>query len=732
MSRMYRKRSLSVLLALFLIASLLAAPLAALAAPAGQVTTETEALPLATGVRYSAYRVATPEYNEAIKVLTVDPGDKYTVLETALSLDNLARDQERPTAMAARLARPGRAAVAATNGDFYSTQPPYLPIGLQIRNGELLTNPEGFPALGLTAAGEVFIGTPVLTASLAVTIAGPDKGSSVTQKVYSYPITAINRPRGADMLVLYTPAYAASTDTNDYGSEIIVKDVDLPLKAGRTYNATVDARIDGRGNNPIPAGGIILSGHGRAQEFLQQLNPGARVSITLQFSDRRWNEVVQAIGGHEIILQDGQVALPLDSKDPLVYSRHPRTAVGITKDGRLEIVVADGRQNGYSHGVTLFELAEFMRGRGIVTALNLDGGGSSVLAARDAGEYGLTIFNNPAGGQERPVTNGLLVFSTAPKGKLGYLYLEPVTARVYQGSRVRFSLKAQDEYYNPAPVPASIKWQVDGKNDLGRFVAPGIFLAGQPGTETVVARSGKVQAQAEVTVVDKIDRLVLTPATALLEPGAGREFTVRAYDTGGSEVYVDPSLYHWTVSPDLGRIDPQTGRLAVTGRMADGQVKVRLGDQEAVAVINPVLELAVADQAVAGRAVPLVVTHNGAPVAGAAVVVPAIFGQVTASALYLRKGPGTGYQHLALLPRDTALTVLKRLDNGWLQVRVNDGRQGFVCGDYVNTWEGVESLGLTDAAGRVAFSAAIPGRYTFEARKEGYLPGTLIQEFKGE
>ncbi|MGI9860474.1 hypothetical protein SDD30_03685 [Moorella naiadis] len=104
---MHRKRCWPVFTALVLVCSLLASPLAALAAPSWRVTAETEQVPLATGVRYSAYRLDAPEYNEAIKVLTIDPNDRYTVLETALSRDNLARDQEHPTAMAGRLAGPG-------------------------------------------------------------------------------------------------------------------------------------------------------------------------------------------------------------------------------------------------------------------------------------------------------------------------------------------------------------------------------------------------------------------------------------------------------------------------------------------------------------------------------------------------------------------------------------------------------------------------------------------------
>ncbi|GEA16913.1 phosphodiester glycosidase family protein [Moorella sp. E306M] len=721
-----RKRVLSVFLTVFLAVGLLANPLLSLAAASWQVVPEVEKIPLATGVQYSAYQITAPGYKEAVKVLTIDPRDKFTILETSVSHGNLALDQERPTAMAARLAKEGKAAVAATNGDFYSTRVPYLPIGLQISNGELLISPQGFPALGLTGDKKAIIGTPVMAAYLTVTREIAGKGGSVARVVYTYPIAHVNRERGADMLVLYTPAFAARTGTNDYGTEIILKGVDLPVKAGRTYTGTVAVRIDAKGNNSIPPDGVVLSGHGKAQEFLKQLHAGDRVSFTIRFTDTRWHDVVQAVGGHEIILQNGQVVLPANSTDPLVRSRHPRTAVGLTKDGRLEIVVADGRQPGYSDGMTLYELAAFMQSRGIVAALNLDGGGSSVLAARNVGEHELSILNQPSDGQERPVTNGLVVFSTAPRGQLSHLYLVPDVIKVYKGSKVQFSLKAQDNYYNPAPVPDGVTWQVAG--NVGRFISPGLFQAANPGQGEITARTGRVKATARVTVVDKVYRLEIAPAIATLQPGAVQHFTVTAFDTEGNKIYVDSSLYQWTVSEGLGRFDPEKGQLALAGPVSNAWIKVRLGDREAVAAINPALELALDGRPVAGQEVTLVVRHKGEPVAGAVVqqVQPtAALGRVTARALYVRSGPGTGHKAITLVPKGYRLAVLARLENGWLQVRLPDGREGYCFGEYVAVQEGSRNLGQTDAQGRIRFTAGVAGSYSFVAMKEGYLQANL-------
>lgn len=91
----------------------------------------------------------------------------------------------------------------------------------------------------------------------------------------------------------------------------------------------------------------------------------------------------------------------------------PRTAVGLDGRGRLILAVAEGRRPGRSEGLTLGELAELMLGLGCVDALNLDGGGSSVLVVRVPGR-GYRVLTPPTDGAgplrfRRPVPNALAV-----------------------------------------------------------------------------------------------------------------------------------------------------------------------------------------------------------------------------------------------------------------------------------------------------------------------------------
>jgi hypothetical protein len=120
-------------------------------------------------------------------------------------------------------------------------------------------------------------------------------------------------------------------------------------------------------------------------------------------------KLIYAISGNEMIVRYGQsIAGSGGSPDP-------RTAVALNQsNGRLILVVVDGRQPGYSEGVTLQELAQIIIDHGGHNAINLDGGGSSTLVVE--GPLGNprvlnSPINNRIPGRERPVGNHLGIFA---------------------------------------------------------------------------------------------------------------------------------------------------------------------------------------------------------------------------------------------------------------------------------------------------------------------------------
>lgn len=108
-----------------------------------------------------------------------------------------------------------------------------------------------------------------------------------------------------------------------------------------------------------------------------------------------------AVSGNAVLLTDGKA--PVHPRDTV---RHPRSAVGVSADGKTLILFAlDGRQataeesvygRAHSRGATLAELGEMMREFGAAHAVNLDGGGSTSLVIKDPYTGVFTIANQPS------------------------------------------------------------------------------------------------------------------------------------------------------------------------------------------------------------------------------------------------------------------------------------------------------------------------------------------------
>ena len=115
----------------------------------------------------------------------------------------------------------------------------------------------------------------------------------------------------------------------------------------------------------------------------------------------------EVVGGFPELLDGGKPVGDLGVADQPTFAaaRQPRTGVGYDPDTqRLWLVVVDGRQAPYSVGMSLPELATLLGAFGSAEALNLDGGGSSVMVV-----LGVAQSHPSDQGAERPVVNALAI-----------------------------------------------------------------------------------------------------------------------------------------------------------------------------------------------------------------------------------------------------------------------------------------------------------------------------------
>ena len=114
-----------------------------------------------------------------------------------------------------------------------------------------------------------------------------------------------------------------------------------------------------------------------------------------------------AVGGRQIVLRDGTIS-QLELGTDFSETPHPRTLAGYMEDGTMILVVVDGRQKSVSNGAPLARCALLMEELGAVTAINLDGGGSSCMVLR-RGENDFETMNSPSYVRLRKVYNSLLL-----------------------------------------------------------------------------------------------------------------------------------------------------------------------------------------------------------------------------------------------------------------------------------------------------------------------------------
>lgn len=98
-----------------------------------------------------------------------------------------------------------------------------------------------------------------------------------------------------------------------------------------------------------------------------------------------------------------QIEIDTNFGNHSIQGEQPRTAIGIVDENHIVMVVVDGREPGYSRGVTMTELADILVSLGASTAYNLDGGGSAEMW------FDGSVVNQPSNGGERATSDILYI-----------------------------------------------------------------------------------------------------------------------------------------------------------------------------------------------------------------------------------------------------------------------------------------------------------------------------------
>jgi hypothetical protein len=343
--------------------------------------------PVADGIEHTHFtRPAPGEGQWNINALRIDTSkarlDVVRARDVAIGLEPV-------TSIAARTN-----AIAAVNGGYFRTSGDFLGDStgtLQI-DGVIWSEPDrARSSVGIIRGikhDRLVFGQVVWRASLD---AGRQK----------HVIDGINRARGPDDMVVFTPEFGAATITDDSGVEVIVE-------ADRV------TAMHENGSTPIPRNGMIVSARGKARDWARQhLRPGTRVRVRMQLEpaaptrNNPWPLAEDVLGAGPRLVTNGKVDVT-DVGEKMIPTfateLHPRTAIGALEDGRVLLLTADGRRPPERVGLALDDLAELLIKLGARDAINLDGGGSTTMVLQGK----LLNFPTDATG-ERPVSDAIVV-----------------------------------------------------------------------------------------------------------------------------------------------------------------------------------------------------------------------------------------------------------------------------------------------------------------------------------
>lgn len=322
-------------------------------------------------IKYKHFNEMIKNSKQEIHLVEIDLADPRVKIVPVLSHDRVY-GYEKLSSMAER-----SSAYAAVNGGFFYEYG--LPGGGVAIDGEWITAATGkFPVFA------VIDGKAELRELKS--------GLWVQYQGKRLRIDKINSPGNGKQIVLYTPAYGSTNRADRANITAVIEDNRIMRIA------------TGKGETDIPENGVLLTFFNTQGSDLSTLALKAGDRIELQYEPRlgRQDQVYEC---GSWIVKDGQIVIAeRDEWVGVFTNRDPRTVIGLKEDNTVVLLAADGRQPGYSEGLTGRELGDLLLRYGIKNAAMLDGGASTEMIVRGR------MVNRPSfKGQERPLGGGIIV-----------------------------------------------------------------------------------------------------------------------------------------------------------------------------------------------------------------------------------------------------------------------------------------------------------------------------------
>ncbi len=463
---------------------------------------ESETTKISDGLKHTHLDLYTSTGWQNVDVLEADFSNPYISAEVLTSDEGIG--------YAETLTNLAENSIGAVNADFFARNSwtKASSMGLMVEGGNLIstaTKDINGATIGIDKENKVFLDyvkTDVIFTSA--------NGESIT-------IKDINKYDSLKEPCIYTKEFSATTEGSfNNVIEVVVTD-----------GTVTDIRREKEGVE-IPENGYVIRHLPEFDPFFaEKVQIGDKVTLTVNTSLDITN-LKSATGGGTLLVKNGQKHEITHRVD----GANPRTMAGTDKTGtKLYLVTVEGRVSG-SAGMTLSELQDLALRLGMDTAINLDGGGSTTMVARNNKTSNNEIVNALSDGSQRTIPSGLGIVSSAPKGKPETLVLKTTESVLFNGTSRKIEIEyVLDEYGNPCDMPSGeISYTATGGT-----MNKNVFTANKSGKAVVNVSVGNASGSIELDVLETPIYLETLPKSVT----EGEDFKIYGVDENGNKALIE-------------------------------------------------------------------------------------------------------------------------------------------------------------------------------------------------
>ncbi|MGM9923444.1 MAG: phosphodiester glycosidase family protein [Bacillus sp. (in: firmicutes)] len=514
---------------------------------------------LTPGAGWQSGQSVVEKRNQFINTLTVNLNDRYTTMDFGVSSPLQRRSPV--TSLAKLHTSEQHHVIGAVNAAFFhmdSGEPAYL-----------LAKNDRIVYLGNGAGADTsYMYKPAafgVTKDNTAVIDRFQVEATITHRNQTIKVNGYNQERQNNDHVLYTSAYGygnGKTRTNPFGYEVVIKGLPKNIDTGLSFGETVTGKVTGirpygqKTSSTIPKDGYVLSASGSEAAILQNMKIGDSVSIALHINDR-WKDAAFILASGPLLVQDGKRNMTISGSSPRATQRTARTAVAVDRTGKKVFMVTVDSKSTKSKGMTLREFADHLVKLGAYRAINLDGGGSTTMAARIPGDRYASLVNVPSDGRQRSVSATLEVVSTAPYGPPKTITVKQSQSNLLVSGSADFAIASALDSYNNVVNPSGYPVEYTVEGNIGRM-DKAKFIAEKAGKGYVVVRSGSAVKKVPVTVDAAPAKLSSSISSIHLGKGKSEKITISAFNKAGKQLSFNQNAIKWSVKGNVGKVSGGT------------------------------------------------------------------------------------------------------------------------------------------------------------------------------